>query len=433
MTIRERLRAIRHTIFEQLEMADTPKALFKLQSAIATQIQKSERVAQRDKTGEHKWHINLLRCYGDAIVWRLLSPHTIRQLAKNPAKPPSLTGQGRSFQHTLKLAKKYAEAGTPILVADITNCIKIGDIINCHDPERPIICECKANPKPGQLIHGRTGRQLSRALQVTKYLYTGKARLYGEERTSLKLETSVEAEFTWEAVNQAVKEALVDGEGLGITSDNDIVWAYLADKEHDEIPQQVRTIISKFETVSLGCHARALEETSPLVPPPAVWPIAHNCRFALMEVEVLLMHFIDVGQFTKIKSKHGRIVDISRDKAGINGFVVEAQGKRQTLLYPSLERVLYGFQTIESTGKTMIEAAKQWAELDASCIPPESNYGHKPKAIVISTKEEANQLAKDANAYSHDDIVFIPLSLYNQFYHEAQNLENIEIPYSLIA
>lgn len=423
MTHRERLRAIRHALFDQMAMAESPEALFELQLAIATEIQESEKVANEDRTGEVKWHMRLLRCYGDAIAWSLLYPHTIRQLAKNPSAPLHLSGQKGHLETTLQLAREYAQDGTLVLIADITNCIKVGDIIICDNPELPVIGEVKTRFVPEQSMQGRTGRQLSRMMSILKYLHEGKGKLFKEELTSVRIDISSEIEFSWHAVNQAVEEALHSGEGIGISSDSDIVWAFCDPKwtysdrnSYPEIPKRVRSLTSRFKTGCLGCHARLLEEPSPLIPPPLVWPIDHDSRFALTEAEVILYHFIDVNRFTKIETEYGQVVQILSTKGEINGFTVEAKGQQCTLSNRFLTDVLYGFQTIESTARSMIELAKQISEsrLKPSPLPAELDSIRKPKVIVIRTKEEADHLAQNARAYSDEDFVALPMALFDQ-------------------
>src|SRR6185312_15874807 len=94
------------------------------------------------------WHIHLLRCCGDSLVWRLLHPHAIRQLSKNQPRRPTLANQGTAFDWTLAKAREVAEAGRPVLVADLTHCIRIGDLVVATDPERPELVECKLSTRP---------------------------------------------------------------------------------------------------------------------------------------------------------------------------------------------------------------------------------------------------------------------------------------------
>ena len=417
MTLSEQLRTTRRALFDQIEKLDSLQALYEFQRAIAEEIQRSEQLAKKDKWGEHKWHIHLLRSYGDALAWMLLHPYTIRQLAKNPSPPPSLLSQQDSFQYVLETGHEYADKGILVLISDITNCLKIGDLVLCYHPERPGLIECKlGHTLPELLMRGRTGRQISRMMGTLQHLYEGKAKLYGESKLRVAVETTSQIEYTWDIVNRTVSDALSTGLGVGASSDSDLTWAFVGDDSHLEIPQEVRTFASNFEIPCCGCHARPLEEANPRVPPPAVWPIARDCRFALMELEVILFHLVDIQRFAEAVTERGRIIEILVTKAGFNdgSFLVEAGDHRYTLSSSFLADVVYGFQTIESTAKSMIEFASQISELERISKPPTPSSTGRPKLKVVRTIEEAMQLAKEARAAAKGGVVAMPETLFDQ-------------------
>ncbi|MCL6087054.1 MAG: hypothetical protein M1475_01460 [Actinobacteria bacterium] len=226
MELRDLLKDKRKSILKKIYRIKSAHELYEIQEEIAQEIKNSEKLIKQDISGEYKWNIHLLRCCCDAIAWKLLHPHTIRQLMKNPSIPQSLSEQGDAFELTLKAAKKYSDKGLPILIADLTNCIKIGDIIICTNPELPNIVECKSGRLSSEkIMQGRTGRQISRTMGTIEFLAKGHAKVFGESEIRMVFETATEVEFNWKIVNKTIKEALKMGEGIGIVNDYDIMWA----------------------------------------------------------------------------------------------------------------------------------------------------------------------------------------------------------------
>jgi len=397
-----------------MEKIDSPKVLLEFQLSIVEEIKKSERSAKNDTSDEHKWHILLLRCYGDALAWELLHPHTICNLAKNPSPPASLIDQKDALKHTIESAHDFTDDGIPVLISDITNCLKISDLVLCNDPELPSLVECKAgNFVPELSMRGRSGRQQSRAMSILQYLYEGKGKLYGESGSSVIIDINVDVEHTWDTVDQTVSKAISTGFGFGISDGSDIVWAFIDDDRYDYPPmpkQQLKSLASNFKIPFIGCHLVPLENANPLIPPPIVWPISRDCKFALMESDVVLMHLIDVEKFKKIVIKNGRVVEILRKRNILDEycFLVEIDGKRFRLSCGFLENVVYGYETIESSAKCIIETAKKALTLKPLTTLPTSKPSRKPKLRVVRNFKDSMQLIREAQAISKADFISMP-------------------------
>lgn len=436
MSLSEQLRSNRRRLFDQMEKIDSPKSLLEFQLAIVEEIKKSERSANNDETGEHKWHIHLLRCYGDALAWELLHPHTIRNLAKNPSPPASLIDQKDGLKHTIESAHDFTDDGIPVLISDITNCLKISDLVLCNDPELPSLVECKGgNFVPELSMRGRSGRQQSRAISVLKYLYDGKGKLYGESGSSTIIDINVDVKHTWDSVNQTVSKAIRTGFGFDISDESDIVWAFIDDDRYDNPPfptKELKNLAPKFKIPFIGCHLVPLDYANPRIPPPIVWPIYRDYKFALMEGDVVLMHLIDVEKFKKIVTKNGRVVEILRKRNVLDEycFLVEIDGKRCRLSYCFLENVVYGYETIESSAKCIIETANKALTLKPLTTLPTSKPSRKPKLRVVRNFKDSMQLLKEAQTFSKEDIVSVQMSFFAKIcrgiYEKAGNNPKVE-------
>jgi len=124
------LRHQRESLFEKWINAESFKDWLSIQEQIADSIRVSERELRGSDNGDAlRFHISRLRLYADGLVWLSLHPHTICQMAKNSGPIPSIEDQGKAFDQVIESArrnlKKYR---TPVLICDITNVLRIGDL-----------------------------------------------------------------------------------------------------------------------------------------------------------------------------------------------------------------------------------------------------------------------------------------------------------------
>ncbi len=405
MELLDRLKQKRKAILKKIDLIDSAESLYQIQVEIVEEIKISEKQVKQDVSGEYEGHIHLLRCYCDGLAWNLLYSHTIRQLAKNWAPPQSISNQGNSFNLVMQKAKELSNEGKPVIIADITNIIKIGDLIVCSDPEMPSIVECKkGNFHPHNIMKGRSGRQLSRAIGTLEYLKKGKAKVFGEEKERVVFETTTEVIHNWQVVKKSVIEALETGIGFGKASDYDIMWA-IANDEITKVQNEIEDILKSFKEPFVGCHLRVVEEMEFLHPPPSAWPIDIECRFALMEGDVVLFHLIDLSYFNKLCTPDGRIKGILYKNNVLEEycFVVEVNGQERILSARFLNDVLYGYATIESIFKNMIEFAKRVCE--TKITPEKIRHRTKPKLKVINSLEDAIKLGEEVDKDNSPNII----------------------------
>ena len=139
--------------------------MFDFQLRLAQAIRSAEPVAFRDRASRERDHLRRLRLLGDGLAWRLLHPYTIRRLTKNQGGAQAVSTQA-GFDATLQLAEQEAAKGRPVLVCDLTNCLRVGDVLLCSDPEQPVILESGGHSRFKN--KGRKGRQARRAGAITE-------------------------------------------------------------------------------------------------------------------------------------------------------------------------------------------------------------------------------------------------------------------------
>ncbi len=392
------LKSERYKLLQQSVTADSSQKLLTVQIAIAKTIRRTEEsMLNASDTTALQFHIRRLRLYADSIVWRVLHPHVIRQMAKNAVVPKSLFEQREAFDLVLQSALRHFEQRrVPVLIADITNVIKIGDLVVVTNTEAPMIVESKKKlPKPQHLMQGRRGRQISRALATLKYLREGSAQSFGGDTHLHVVESQHKAQRNWEVISEVGLNALRDGWAEVVLSDHEVMWAYT--RGHGNILQ---TEIQKWHKETspqfFGTSLGLMNRSDGLFPPPGVWPIPLDVRFALLEEEMILAHLLDLAAFECVRDGGEAIrVEMSEDSP----VRVTTFGREYPLSLRFVYDVLYGFETVESCIDGLFEFARRLHETSLKVIG-ESSQG-KPSMYPVTTTKEAMKVM--SMGYEIDD------------------------------
>lgn len=361
------LKDIRKFFFEKLMQVNSIESMFNFQIELAEELKRCERIQRLNKIEIVKDHIHLLRYFGDSLSWFFLHPHTIRQLSKNQKIRTFLIDQDKAFEKTIEIAEKICKFNLPIIISDLTHCIRIGDIIICSDPELPSIIECKlGKKKPRFKLQGRRGRQFSRMKGTTEYLEKGEAKVFGEELTRLCIEVDSPNSFNWDVINTVLNEADKDGYGVYKVSDYEIIGAVRGENEY-HLFENIKPEDFKFKNPLIGTHYRVIEEAWPTISPPANWKIEDRYKFPLMEGDIFLIHIFDPHIFIGYKNDRVKIVALDNkinpemvcSGLGGCGVVLEIEEKKVVLSHNFIARILYGFEKVESVSRIMLEFAEK--------------------------------------------------------------------------
>jgi hypothetical protein len=354
MVQRDELKKFRAELMRKVLNWSTAAELLDLQLVAAAEIKSAEAcVGDKD---DLRWHVHLLRCCADALAWQTLHPHTIRQLAKNQAAHPSITEQGAAFDFTISKAADAANAGVPVLIADLTNCLRIGDLVLPVDPELPRLEECKLSERPDQFaFQGRRGRQLSRMNGTLEYLATGRAKLHGEQATRMAVEVNVRSEYNWAVVNDVCSAALLSNIGSAMLSDSELIYA-TTETEASVFPDEIRDHRFLPPHAVVACHLVPIEEAWCEVPPPLNWDLLPELRIALQEGDLILYHIFDPWSLIGYSNDVGTIVDIQSvsDREGGHGYRLKI-GDSEIVAGPTFtSSLLYGYETAKSIADRML-------------------------------------------------------------------------------
>lgn len=411
------LRYIRFDILLRIDAADSSKELLSIQEAIADAIISAEAGGPQFPNDDKKNHIEKLRLYADGLVWREIHPHTIRQLAKNVATPKSILSQGSSFDAVRRSARRYVDLlGFPVFIADITNVIRVGDVIVVTDIEKPLIVEVKSHlPRPEHLMQGRRGRQISRSLAIQRYLQTGKAKLFGDDIYMTEMETPYRALRNWNAITYICQEALRKGFSRIELSEHETIWAY-SSNEFESVLEDVRLHHNEESASIFGTSAGLMNMVDGNFAPPSAWPIPAGLQFALVEEDIVLAHLLDTAAFDGATSG-GKSMDI---RLGQDFPVVVKSAEREyPLSLRFLYDVVYGYETTESAIAGIfnftetIENTIQFDEENQPVFDFGPPADGKPTLHDVSSVEKAFSVAA-ASDISGEEFVALATDVANQ-------------------
>ncbi len=398
-----KLKSRRERLFNQCVAVDSLADLLKVQLAIAKAIRGTEVLLAGDRVNKSlRFDIERLRLYADGLAWLFLHPHVIRQMAKNADVPKSLVNQGDAFDMVLASAREYFERlRVPVLISDITNILKIGDLVLVFSAEKPTIVEVKKRlPEADHLMQGRSGRQLSRAMSTMEYLHEGNAKLYGDDTHMYTIECKYKSARNWSTVEAACLEALRTGVSRVELSGNEVVLAYARGRE--EVVKSEAKKWNRDSTVSLGTTLGVMNMRDGLFPPPVVWPISPRVRFALLEEDIVLMHLVDWSALECVRPNGDNI----HMDSGTTPVHVVSGGNEYPLTLRFLYDVVYGFETALSCQEGLFEFARQIAKFPKDEIGIEYER-RKPVVHSIDSVEQARELTNRPMVETRGDMVAI--------------------------
>jgi len=343
-------KARRQQIFDEVAKRHTPESMVGVQLEIAEVILQAERnIGVSTDLPALQFHIGRLQLFADALAWWTLHPHVIRQLCKAPETPRhTLKDQGDAFATVLHNASALVKYfGTPVLISDLTNILRVGDLLVVTDPESPMIVEVKTKlPSASYLSKGRIGRQISRSMDIVNYLKDGRGRIYGQEAYNYVIETSTKAERNWGIVENLCLEA----GNTGAPAFNQVLpgeWLWVVPRGNLQVVlETVADIATSSGPVFFGTTGALMAMKDGLFPPPSAWPISQEARFALCEEELILAHLLEVKSLNST-SADGKMT-INVDMGTSSGVKVTIDGEEYALSNRFVYDVVFGLESVES-------------------------------------------------------------------------------------
>jgi hypothetical protein len=294
---------------------------------------------------EMKWHRKCLRLIGDNLVWSLIPRHTIRSLGRHPGgPPPALAGQSSTFDAVWDTAELFLDGGFVPIVADLTNLIRIGDVVGWN-ATGIVVLECKNQPPPKGLVatSGRAARQLQRGESLETYLRQSSIE---DAHTDLRtIALNVERELPepdWSAVETLIDDCIESDEGVASLrfSDNDVLIASEPARCQAEAFIRQVEIDPECPTVELHFFSELMDTPTFVARPPSAYPIRPGLVSKLLEREVGMSRVTDVSEVNGSFTWSGRDARLISRADGTENFAVISGEHRAEILWPLIEYFL---------------------------------------------------------------------------------------------
>jgi hypothetical protein len=394
--LHEELRAERERLLRWALAPAGLRDLVELQAEVAERIRQSELarrgLSQRsDDRAAWKYHDQQLRVVGDTLAWLALDSHTIRNLGKGPGGPASLSGQWPDFQFVLQVARRIASAGAMVLISDVTNILRTGDLAVLFADGKLDIIECK-NVDASTLSRRkdpRIIRQTNRGQRLASYLSTGEAKIVepeivspeGYEAVQQAIEINHRPEYDWSLLIEAVEAASATGSGLSKRNSefvhvqrNDVPSLTNFDPPRPEGEDSSRALFLAF-------GSDIIDNPSPLHPPVTYWPLSVEQRLAIWERDLYICHAVAEEDIlgSLVNEPSAAIVAVER-----GGFLRVRVPSEEYVLRPRfLDNMLVGFETVASMREQALRFALAVSDVNTGPSPsPSINYGLITKTEV---------------------------------------------------
>ncbi|WP_251861755.1 hypothetical protein [Clostridium sp. Marseille-Q2269] len=354
MKVEDNLKYIRRNLLKEIDNIDSPIKLYNIQSKIVHEIIEAENNYKDTYLQEYREHILLLRTYGDTLPWRILSPCNIEKLYDIENELTFLSDNKEKITNILNKAEYYAQKGNIIIIGAVTNYINTCDILICDDIENPLTIQCNDNYDSENIIDlcGFKKEKALHTLNSNKHINLMKKEILNKHRYIKKEPIS----NNWKILNDVVKICLQSEEAFEIIEDDDMIWAFKYNGEMPDIPEFISSKIKNYKLPVIGCHLRVIDEPELMICPPSCWPVDFDCRFALMEGDVALMHYIDAEAFKKYNKPHNFVKDILYYNGRLKRDCVVVENDNNEKIYSCkvVNSVVYGYSNIGEIANLII-------------------------------------------------------------------------------
>jgi hypothetical protein len=354
---------VRERLLIQLDAVDSPESSAAFQRALADEL----RAAEADGSPNSRWHRHLLRLMGDALARKMLSTHTLSELARDMRPAPSLSAQGSDFDFVLDAAEAFAHGGIPSVVSDLTHLVGVGDIVTANGGDAISIIECKNRPMPDNLVlRGRHWRQQRRQADAAAYLTTGYLSNDGQmSRIALEVdEPPRRDDELLQCIEQAHRSPT--GSAAAYFGERDLLIACwdrgLATKD---VFSQITIKGDGWGSAATAGSVTACDNPGPFIANPYSLPLPAHYRQAVAEAKLILFRIVDLGLLAgELEAGGSRCsVEVYR-KDGIHRLRATLDGRQAELPQNFIDRVLWNYwaaQDIRSMLAAFLDAAQRFA------------------------------------------------------------------------
>ncbi|MEO2212764.1 hypothetical protein ABGV40_18125 [Paenibacillus amylolyticus] len=352
----DELLAYRYELYEKFDNINSSYSFWDLQKELVTALFSCEEgIIKSREDDKDKWLFHQARLYSisEAMVWSVLEPFTIRQLGKFESGKTTLLSQKDTIieiiEHFEPLAKEKI-----LILADTTRCITTGDVIEVQGSDQIHIYECKTSTpnEIEEMLRGRIGRQFSKNLWLQEYLERGFGKLFKADLITKTIEVDgMEYKDHFSLIDPLIEECMKNELGsFSVLAEQGLV--YVAIKFDENLNDVASSLITSFKEPFWTGLSGLVEESRETIfhMPPLAFPISMQSRKLLMEVDVIILCYLDHAILRESFFNKG--FDFITSKQGVPQLSKEGNSRQ---FHPRfINEIMISFQPIEKVVNQMI-------------------------------------------------------------------------------
>lgn len=314
----DNLRQIRENIYRLFDVLSTPSDFLRIQRVLASELIRAEKgIKTEKKNDDYNTHRNTLYSVGDALVWKVLHPFTIRQLGRYDSNYIALLPQENEFNELLEHYESLPQTSI-YLFSDLTRCITVGDVIQANGPEDIVIHESKTsaseNISLSELLSGRTGRQFSKNFWITEYLKKGIGKLFGYPQPFQTVLSKGSQTSYFHLLPDLIEKCLNNPKG-GASIRPEKGLSYFAQQSNYKFSSESLQPPEPINKILLASTFGLIENKNEAVyhVPIMCFPLSLEHRILLNELDVVLYGMVSTGYIDEVASQYGYRFTIEKE------------------------------------------------------------------------------------------------------------------------
>jgi hypothetical protein len=319
--------------------------------------------AEAHKSGEMDERKHVLRLLGDALAWKILDRHSLRELSRDRLRPAHLSSQGKDFDFVLQVAENSAKRGDFPLICDLTNLLAVGDLLVVGSSGLTIF-ECKNRTVPMRVPSGRLARQEERAREAAEYLESGLLKTGTRNQLAIDID---EPPYEYAALRDCVEQSYAnppDGAGLVKLGERDFILALRpGQRKVKELLGPLSNELDAKEwrlTYAQG-FSGAIWYPSPFRSNPFLLPLTIQQRCDLVHGDLIVSRVVDIAKFEYSGEVDGLHIEFSVAlKGGELNFQARVDGESVELSNRFIEQVFWDFKNLAKMRAMVAEMVAKW-------------------------------------------------------------------------
>lgn len=290
------------------------------------QSTKTESPMLKDLLAEHKNRMTLIRRLGDAMAWEVT--HYYRDYIdtfRNNSAPGLITGKtGSLVEQMIADLLSNKESDTFVLLHDITNCLRVGDLTVIRRGEKTLVIEVKSSERGTR--RGRIQRQRERMERFAAYLTSNVGEIDPAIGKQFLIPIRAKDSYNWKLIEEVGQGALVSDPVIRDEQGTVIYVGFGKTSQPTSLPEHLAKIIWQlYKTERPVCTAASLHRNAYYafrLIPLFCWSIDPRVILDIVFQRVAVVTIVDLAALEADARSHGISVfgpyrknfDISRSR-----------------------------------------------------------------------------------------------------------------------